>query len=95
MALYGLSAFLETPKHERKGRTLYIVASFAITVLSALCAALDATRMFHGLLQTRSGLEFYLVIRQDEMKSRSPLLLLSNYSLRFLVLTGDGLMVGK
>jgi hypothetical protein len=95
MACYGLYVFLEAPKHQRKGRTLYIVASFAITAVSALCAAVDATRMFRSLFEARSGIEYYVVIRPREAASREPLFLLSNSSLRVLILIGDSLMVRK
>jgi hypothetical protein len=95
MASYGLYAFLEAPKHQRKGRTLYIVASFAITAVSALCASVDATRMFRSLFEARSGFEYYVVIRQREAGSRAPLYLLGNSSLRVLILIGDSLMVSK
>ena len=95
MALYGLYAFIETPKHERKGRTRYIVASFAITAVSALYAAVDATRMFHGLFEAQSGIEYYVVVRQREAGTREPLFLLSTSTLRVLLLMGDSLMVSK
>lgn len=54
MALYGLSVFLETPEHLRRGRRRYILASFAITTLSALTASLDVATYFRVLLEATS-----------------------------------------
>lgn len=92
MAIYGLSVFLETPKPERKGRVLYIVLSFIIMTLSAFCTALNTALIYHNLLEARSGIGFILVVQRD-MASGLPLLILSNCSLRFLVMIGDALMV--
>ena len=92
MALYGLSVFLETTKPERKGRIFYIVVSFAITALSAVCAALDAARIFCDLLEAQSGMGYFL-IRLRGLEARHALVFLSNCSLRFLILIGDALMV--
>jgi hypothetical protein len=55
MALYGLSVFLETPKHLRKGRKRYITASFVITALSTLTGSLDMASYFPVLFQSTSG----------------------------------------
>jgi hypothetical protein len=52
MALYGLSAFLETPKPLRKGRKRYIAASFAITALVTLSASLEMARYFQVLFNS-------------------------------------------
>ncbi|RXW18368.1 hypothetical protein EST38_g7496 [Candolleomyces aberdarensis] len=59
MSLYGLSVFLETPKHLRQGRRKYIMLSFLITILSALTGALDIAWMFQVLFRTTSGSEFF------------------------------------
>ena len=55
MALYGLSVFLETPMHLRKGRKRYIAASFVITALSTLTGSLDMAGYFPVLFQATSG----------------------------------------
>ena len=46
---YGLSLFLETPKHIRKGRIPYIVVSWVIFVLFCLAQTGDAYQMFEIL----------------------------------------------
>jgi hypothetical protein len=92
MSIYGLSVFLETPKQERKGRVFYIITSFTITALSALCTALDASRTFIYLLEADSGVA-YIKLRLIAMIDRHILTLMSSVSLRCLVLIGDALMV--
>ncbi|KAJ2936551.1 hypothetical protein H1R20_g550, partial [Candolleomyces eurysporus] len=64
MSLYGLSVFLETPKHLRQGRRKYIVLSFLITILAALTGALDIAWMFQVIFKTTSGSEFFNVAEE-------------------------------
>lgn len=90
MAFYGLSVFLETPEHLRKGRKRYIAISFAITCLSALIASVDMANEFQMLFQSTSPLHSARVVldNADDWKPR-----LSSAVLGILVWIGDALLV--
>ena len=90
MSLYGLSVFLETPKHLRQGRRKYIVFSFFITIFSALTGALDVAWMFQVIFKTTSGSEFFdiateLIGTWDRY--------VSGIALGFVIFLGDVLLV--
>jgi hypothetical protein len=66
MALYGLSVFLETAQHLRKGRRRYIATSFTITMLAALSASIDVALYFQVLLQSSSGRRLIQIMQSSE-----------------------------
>ncbi|KAJ2917986.1 hypothetical protein MD484_g2439, partial [Candolleomyces efflorescens] len=90
MAIYGLSVFLETPEHLRKGRKRYIATSFLITMLAAFTASLDMSAMFHLLLDATSPLDHMKLI---SIYASSWKAYTSNTGLAILVLVGDALLV--
>ena len=91
MALYGLSVFLETPGPQRKGRKRYIIASFLITVLSALSASLDMANYFQVLFAATSPTHWrkLMVISFMEGWKR----LVGNTAFAFVIMIGDALLV--
>ena len=91
MSLYGLTVFLETPKHQRKGRKRYIVASFVITVLFTLCGSLDMATEFQTLFKSTSPRHWYeiLPLHRQDWKFR-----MSGTGLGLLTAVGDALLVG-
>ena len=90
MALYGLAAFFETSKIQRKGRALYIVISFLITVLSALSASLDCFWIFRCLFEATSAMGFY---DTTDKYARSWERLASVACFTVVIFIGDGLLV--
>jgi hypothetical protein len=66
MALYGLSVFLETAQHLRKGRRRYIATNFTITMLVALSASIDVAQYFQVLLQSSSGRRLIQIVQSSE-----------------------------
>jgi hypothetical protein len=92
MALYGLSVFLETPEHLRKGRKRYIVTSFLITVLSAFTASLDMAALFKLLFDATSPLDHMKLL---SIYSSSWSAYVSNAGLGILVWIGDALLVSS
>lgn len=58
MAIYGLLAFIDTPKPQRKGRKRYIAVSFVITVLRALSGSLDVANYFQILFKSTSPVDW-------------------------------------
>ncbi|RXW13604.1 hypothetical protein EST38_g12252 [Candolleomyces aberdarensis] len=91
MAIYGLSVFLETPKHFRKGRLPYIVVSFIITILTALSASLDGVWIFQHLFQATSGESFYDALLADDDSSWGRVLSLVAFTV--VIFIGDALLV--
>ena len=90
MSIYGLSVFLETPKPMRKGRTRYIVASFLISGLAILIAALDATWLFGLLFSSTSGYDFSYKFAPSTLTWER---YLSNAATAAIILIGDVLLV--
>lgn len=90
MALYGLAAFFETSKIQRKGRALYIVISFLITTLSALSASLDCFWIFRCLFEATSAMGFY---DTTDKYARSWERLASVACFTVVIFIGDGLLV--
>ncbi|RXW15620.1 hypothetical protein EST38_g10235 [Candolleomyces aberdarensis] len=90
MAFYGLSVFLETPEHLRKGRRRYIATSFIITFLSALTASLDRAGYFQVLFGSTSPSHWAKLKALNYRQWKS---LLSGTVMGILVWIGDALMV--
>ncbi|KAJ2923528.1 hypothetical protein H1R20_g13566, partial [Candolleomyces eurysporus] len=90
MAFYGLSVFLETPEHLRKGRRRYIATSFIITCLSALTASLDMADYFQVLFASTSPSHWVEVMMLSAEQWKP---ILSRTILVILVWIGDALMV--
>ena len=90
MALYGLSIFLETAAHLRKGRRRYIATSFIITVLSSLSASLDIVTYFQALFKSTSGRHWAQIMAEQ---SDSWGYILSVATVGCLILFGDALLV--
>ena len=90
MAFYGLSVFLETPEHLRKGRKRYIAASFVITALSVFTASLDMANYFQLLFQSTSGRHWYELLDKYLIDWEQQL---STAGLGCLLLIGDALLV--
>ena len=90
MAVYGLSVFIETPPHLRKGRKRYIVISFLITTLRALTGSLDMAWHFQQLFPATSAIDYYqLMMRNWRVWYR----ILSDVSMNLVVLLGEALLV--
>lgn len=92
MALYGVLSYLDMPKSRRKGRTVYVVLSFLMTLINALAASVDMYRLFKCLLEA-TGPFGYL---QTSLKyawgwERH----VSIACLSFIVIIGDGLLVSS
>ena len=90
MALYGLSVFLETAAHLRKGRRRYIATSFIITAFSALSASLDMAVYFQVLLNSSSGRHWAQLM---EVYRKSEGQLVSTAAVGCLLLIADALLV--
>ncbi|RXW15615.1 hypothetical protein EST38_g10233 [Candolleomyces aberdarensis] len=90
MAFYGLSVFLETPEHLRKGRRRYIATSFTITCLAALTASLDIAEYFQALFSSTSSSHWAELLMLDAQQWKKNL---SITVLGILVWIGDALMV--
>ncbi|KAJ2912979.1 hypothetical protein MD484_g7440, partial [Candolleomyces efflorescens] len=90
MAIYSLSAYLETPKNLRKGRTPYIVLSLVITVITVLTCSLDSAWLFNNLLGSTSGNGF---IANSVKNGRDWKRFLSVGGSMAIVALGDGLLV--
>lgn len=90
MALYGLSVFLETPPHLRKGRKRYIITSFALTILSGLAASLDMASDFQILFEAHSPSDWIALHAKygDSWERR-----LNVAAMGLLLLIADGLLV--
>jgi hypothetical protein len=90
MSLYGLSVFLETPEHQRKGRKRYIAASFLITVLFSF-ASLDMANYFQTLFKSTSPSHWYelLVLNTQNWKYR-----VGHTAAGLFIAVGDALLVG-
>ena len=91
MAIYGLSVFLETPKHLRKGRFPFIVLSFVITIFTALSGSLDAVWIFQHLFRASSGESFYDALLEDVDSSWGRILSLAAFTV--VIIIGDALLV--
>ncbi|KAJ2924786.1 hypothetical protein H1R20_g12306, partial [Candolleomyces eurysporus] len=90
MAVYGLSVFMETPQHLRKGRRRYIIISFLITTLRALTGSLDMAWHFQQLFTATSTIEYYqLMMKNWRVWYR----ILSDVSMNVVVLIGEALLV--
>ncbi|KAJ2921770.1 hypothetical protein H1R20_g15322, partial [Candolleomyces eurysporus] len=90
MAVYGLSVFMETPQHLRKGRRRYIIISFLITTLRALTGSLDMAWHFQQLFAATSTIEYYqLMMKNWRVWYR----ILSDVSMNVVVLIGEALLV--
>jgi hypothetical protein len=90
MALYGLSVFLETPYHLRKGRKRYIAASLLITTLATLSASLDMETYFQVLLGSSSGRHWLNLFSNTSNKWDAQL---SYAAVGCFILIADGLLV--
>lgn len=90
MALYGLSVFLETPQHLRKGRKRYIATSFIITGLSTFTAALDISLYFQVLFEATSPSQWRELLYTSYSDWKS---LVSSTVLGILGWIGDVLLV--
>ena len=90
MALYGLSAFLETSEHLRKGRKRYIVISFVITTLAALSASLDMSWYFQ-ILWSPTPVQYFSDTLNGSWNNWKPML--SNLAVAIVIFLGDALLV--
>ena len=90
MALYGLSVFLETPAHLRKGRKRYIAASLLITTLATLSASLDMEVYFQVLLGSSSARHWLSLFSNSTNKWDAQV---SSAAVGCLILIADGLLV--
>lgn len=90
MALYGLSVFLETGEHLRKGRRRYITLSFVITALSTLSASVDMAKNFQILFQSTSARHWDELMSESYGMWEQPL---STATEGCLILIGDALLV--
>ncbi|TFK23468.1 hypothetical protein FA15DRAFT_594150 [Coprinopsis marcescibilis] len=90
MCLYGLSAFLDSPRESRKGRIPYVIASFLIFATYCLAATLDLYGIFGTLLRVSSGVDVLLNIAESQPDFRK-YFVLSCFTV--LLLIGDGLLL--
>ncbi|KAJ2917945.1 hypothetical protein MD484_g2435, partial [Candolleomyces efflorescens] len=90
MALYGLSVFLETPEHLKRGRTRYIVFSFMITALAALSASLDMSWYFE-MLWSPSPVDYFSNTLDGSWNDWKPML--SNVSVAIVIFISDSLLM--
>jgi hypothetical protein len=90
MAFYGLSVFLETLKHMRKGRKRYIATSFVITCFVTFAASLDMARYFQVLFQSTSPSHWQGLARLSDSGWQA---MLSHTGGWILVWIGDILLV--
>ncbi|KAG2003731.1 hypothetical protein CC2G_004313 [Coprinopsis cinerea AmutBmut pab1-1] len=90
MCIYGLSAFLQTPRDLRKGRLPYIAISFLILTLLALTSAFELYRQFTTMYFSGPGEEF----RQAENVMYTHWSKVTSQVLMYLYMTiGDGLLL--
>ncbi|KAJ3541600.1 hypothetical protein NMY22_g3822 [Coprinellus aureogranulatus] len=92
LCLYTLIIFLETPKAQRKGRWPYILAIWALFVLSVLPTSFDAVLIFHGLLEAQTPID---VFRLTSSESRYALFRIPGQAVPtvLLIFLSDALML--